>query len=149
MRNLTHPLIIAFLTLLSCQDNITEKGIVYLSPDCSCCHKWVMHMEENDFRLEENKDSDMFDIKTNAGVPEDFTSCHTAVIDGYFIEGHVPADDVKRLLKEKPDNIIGLTAPGMPAGINVPGMEVNDERASFDVLAINSEGESSVWKHHE
>ena len=106
-------------------------------------------MEENDFYLEENNDSDMFDIKTNAGIPEDLTSCHTALIDGYFIEGHVPADDVKRLLKERPNNIIGLTAPGMPAGINVPGMEVNDEKASFDVLAINLEGESSVWTHYE
>ena len=149
MRNLTHLLFIGFLTLLSCQENITEKGIVYLSPDCSCCHKWVMHMEENDFRLEENKDSDMFDIKTNAGIPEDLTSCHTALIDGYFIEGHVPANDVKRLLKERPNNIIGLTAPGMPAGINVPGMEVNDEKTSFDILAINLEGESSVWTHYE
>ena len=149
MKNLSRYLIVVFLILLSCQENITEKGIVYLSPDCSCCHKWVIYMEENNFHLEENKDSDMYDVKTNAGVPNDMSSCHTAVIDGYFIEGHVPADDVKRLLKEKPDDIIGLTAPGMPAGINVPGMEVNDEKASFDVLAINSEGESSLWTHHE
>ena len=149
MRNLSHSLIIIVFTFLSCQENVTEKGIVYLSPDCSCCHKWVLHMEENDFYLEENNDSDMFDIKTNAGIPEDLTSCHTALIDGYFIEGHVPANDVKRLLKERPNNIIGLTAPGMPAGINVPGMEVNDEKTSFDILAINLEGESSVWTHYE
>ena len=88
-------------------------------------------MEKNDFPLEKNMDSNMYDIKINAGLPIDLASCHTAMISGYFIEGHVPADDVKRLIKENPNNIIGLTVPGMPAGINVPGMEVSDEKSKF------------------
>ena len=91
----------------------------------------------------------MYDIKINAGLPIDLASCHTAIIDGYFIEGHVPADDVKRLIKENPNNILGLTVPGMPAGINVPGMEVSDEKANFDVLAIDLNGNSSIWAHYE
>ena len=106
-------------------------------------------MEKNDFPLEKNMDSNMYDIKVNAGLPIDLASCHTAMINGYFVEGHVPASDVKRLIKENPNNIIGLTVPGMPAGINVPGMEVSDEKANFDVLAIDSNGKSSIWSHYE
>ena len=106
-------------------------------------------MENNDFPLEKNMESNMYDIKINAGLPIDLASCHTAIIEGYFIEGHVPADDVKRLIKENPKNILGLTVPGMPAGINVPGMEVSDEIANFDVLAIDSNGNSSIWAHYE
>ena len=106
-------------------------------------------MEKNDFPLEKNMDSNMYDIKVNAGLPIDLASCHTAMINGYFVEGHVPAGDVKRLIKENPNNIIGLTVPGMPAGINVPGMEVSDEKANFDVLAIDSNGKSSIWSHYE
>jgi hypothetical protein len=106
-------------------------------------------MESNDFNLEKNLDSNMYDVKINAGLPIDLASCHTAIINGYFIEGHVPANDVKRLINENPDNIIGLTVPGMPSGTNVPGMEITDEKANFDVLAIDSNGNSSVWAHYE
>jgi len=135
--------------LFSCLEEDKNKDIVYLSPECGCCHDWILHMESNNFNLEKNMKSNMYDIKTNAGLPIDLASCHTAIISGYFIEGHVPANDVKRLINEKPDNIIGLTVPGMPAGINVPGMEVNNETANFDVLAIDSEGKSSIWAHYE
>tara|TARA_B100001093_G_C26684479_1_gene951976 strand:+ start:348 stop:791 length:444 start_codon:yes stop_codon:yes gene_type:complete len=141
-------LIISFM-LFSCLEEDKNKDIVYLSPECGCCHDWILHMESNNFNLEKNMKSNMYDIKTNAGLPIDLASCHTAIISGYFIEGHVPANDVKRLINEKPDNIIGLTVPGMPAGINVPGMEVNNETANFDVLAIDSEGKSSIWAHYE
>jgi hypothetical protein len=106
-------------------------------------------MESNNFSLEKNMESNMYDVKINAGLPIDLASCHTAIINGYFIEGHVPANDIKRLIEENPNGIIGLTVPGMPAGINVPGMEVNNDKAIFDVLAIDSEGKSSVWAHYE
>ena len=145
-----YSLIIIFFLIISCKESVDKKkDIVYLSPDCGCCHDWISHMESNDFILEKNMDANMYDIKINAGLPIDLASCHTALIQGYFIEGHVPAEDVKRLLKEAPDNIIGLTVPGMPAGINVPGMEVNNEKANFDVLAVDSNGKSSVWAHYE
>ena len=106
-------------------------------------------MESNNFSLEKNMESNMYDVKINAGLPIDLASCHTAIINGFFIEGHVPANDIKRLIEENPNGIIGLTVPGMPAGINVPGMEVNNDKAIFDVLAIDSEGKSSVWAHYE
>ena len=145
-----YSLLIILGFIVSCKESVDKKkDIVYLSPDCGCCHDWISHMESNDFVLEKNMDANMYDIKTNAGLPIDLASCHTALIKGYFIEGHVPAQDVKRLLKEAPDGIIGLTVPGMPAGINVPGMEVNNEKANFDVLAIDSNGKSSVWAHYE
>ena len=141
-------LIISFL-ILSCKEEVKNNNIVYLSPDCGCCHDWILHMESNNFSLEKNIESNMYDVKINAGLPIDLASCHTALINGYFIEGHVPANDIKRLIEENPNGIIGLTVPGMPAGINVPGMEVNNEKANFDVLAIDSEGKSSVWAHYE
>ncbi len=142
-------IIITSFIILSCNEEDKNKDIVYLSPDCGCCHDWISHMESNDFFLEKNMDSNMYDVKINAGLPIDLASCHTAIINGYFVEGHVPASDVKRLINENPDNIIGLTVPGMPAGANVPGMEVNDENANFDVLAIDSNGKSSIWSHYE
>lgn len=141
-------LIISFL-ILSCKEEVKNKNIVYLSPDCGCCHDWILHMESNNFSLEKNMESNMYDVKINAGLPIDLASCHTAIINGYFIEGHVPANDIKRLIEENPNGIIGLTVPGMPAGINVPGMEVNNDKANFDVLAIDSEGKSSIWAHYE
>ena len=144
-----YSLLIIFLIIVSCKEEAKKNNIVYLSPDCGCCHEWILHMESNNFILEKNTDSNIYDIKINAGLPIDLASCHTAIINGYFIEGHVPANDVKKLLKENPDNIIGLTVPGMPAGINVPGMEVNNEKANFDVLAIDINGKSSVWAHYE
>jgi hypothetical protein len=142
-------LIITFLFTFSCHETEKQKNIIYLTPDCGCCHDWISHMESNDFNLEKNLDSNMYDVKINAGLPIDLASCHTAIINGYFIEGHVPANDVKRLINENPDNIIGLTVPGMPSGTNVPGMEITDEKANFDVLAIDSNGNSSVWAHYE
>ena len=141
-------LIISFL-ILSCKEEVKNKNIVYLSPDCGCCHDWISHMESNNFSLEKNMESNMYDVKITAGLPIDLASCHTAIINGYFIEGHVPANDINRLIEENPDGIIGLTVPGMPAGINVPGMEVNNDKANFDVLAIDLEGKSSVWAHYE
>ena len=144
-----YTILIIFFILFSCKEEAEKKDIVYLSPDCECCHEWISHMESNNFLLEKNMDSNMYDVKINAGLPIDLASCHTAIINGYFIEGHVPASDVKKLIKENPENIIGLTVPGMPAGINVPGMEVNNEKANFDVLAVDINGESSVWSHYE
>ena len=143
-----YPLIILFI-IFSCEGEVEKKDIVYLSPDCECCHNWISHMESNDFSLKKNMNSNLYDLKINVGLPIDLASCHTAIINGYFIEGHVPANDVKRLIKENPDGIIGLSVPGMPAGINVPGMEVNNEIADFDVLAIDLNGKSSVWAHYE
>ena len=93
---------------------------VYMSPSCGCCGGWVQHMRENGFRVERRDLADVTPMKRQLGIPQALWSCHTALVDGYAVEGHVPAADIKRLLRERP-NAIGLAAPGMPVGS--PGME--------------------------
>ena len=105
-------------------------------------------MEENGFNVEAIKTEDMYSTKVNAGIDMSLSSCHTGFIGDYFVEGHVPHDAIEKLLNERPD-IKGITVPGMPSGINVPGMEVSNERAKFDVLAVNNDGSTFVWKSYE
>ena len=117
---------------------------VYKSPLCGCCTKWEKHMEANGFRVKSVKMDDVRPIKTRYGVAPSLASCHTAVIDGYVIEGHVPAADIKRMLKERP-RIQGLAVPGMPSGS--PGMEqgYNDP---YEVLSFDNAGNLSVYSKH-
>jgi hypothetical protein len=96
------------------------KAIVHKSPTCSCCSAWTARLREAGFVVEEIVEADVQAVKKRLGVPERLASCHTAEIDGYVIEGHVPPQAIARLLKERP-KAIGLAAPGMPAGS--PGME--------------------------
>lgn len=96
------------------------RVVVYKSPTCGCCTEWVAHMRANGFRVETQDVRDVTPYRMQYGVPEELSSCHTAVVDGYAIEGHVPAADIKRLLREKP-RAKGLAVPGMPNGS--PGME--------------------------
>jgi len=100
----------------------SQEGIVavYKSPTCECCNKWIKHLENNGFNVRAINEINMGKIKMDKGVPEKFKSCHTAVINGYVIEGHVPANDIRKLLNEK-RNILGLSVPEMPVGS--PGME--------------------------
>ncbi len=125
---------------------------VYKSPTCGCCSMWVRHMEEAGFRVEAVDRMDMGAVKDSLGVPGDLASCHTGVVqsaDGsarYVVEGHVPAEQVARLLDEKPD-ALGLTVPGMPVGS--PGMEQGDLRQPYDVLIVGEGGEASVYEHVE
>jgi len=121
-----------------------EPITVYKSPSCGCCSKWVQHLQDNGFDVNAINTNDMNSVKSQAGVPPRLASCHTAVVDGYVIEGHVPADDIKRLLKEKP-SITGLSAPGMPMGS--PGME-GPRQDSYKVMTISKEGDSTVFSSH-
>ena len=139
-------LILSFITL-SCGAS-KNKVAVYMSPTCGCCKKWVSHLENNGFEVESIYEDNMRSIKTQYKISQKNTSCHTGIIGSYFIEGHVPATDIKELLEKQPD-IAGLTVPGMPAGINVPGMETINERAKFDVLAVNNDGSTFVWTQYE
>jgi hypothetical protein len=108
---------------------------VWKSATCKCCVNWVKHLEANGFSVKVNAaDPSTLDrIKRQSGIGENLASCHTAKIDGYVIEGHVPAADVKRLIAERPD-ALGLTVPGMPVGS--PGMEQGAETEPYDVLLI-------------
>lgn len=120
---------------------------VWKSPTCSCCGKWVKYLEANGFTVtSHNTNASALDrIKRQAGIGELFASCHTAKIDGYVIEGHVPAADIKRLVAERPD-ALGLTVPGMPA--SSPGMAQGDETEPYDVLLIKKDGTAEIFTRH-
>jgi len=116
---------------------------VYKSPTCGCCSKWVDHVKAAGFTVKTIDQSDLSELKADLGVTKALSSCHTALVGGYVIEGHVPAADIQRLLKEHP-KIVGLAAPGMPgAG---PGMDTSKE--AYDVLAFDSAGKTTVWAKH-
>jgi hypothetical protein len=116
---------------------------VYKTPYCGCCAKWVEHMEQNGFKVTvENRDN-LKDIKQQHGVRPALESCHTGLIDGYVVEGHVPADVVQQFLEEKPEGAIGLTVPGMPIGS--PGMEQGNRYDRYDVLTFDKEGNTTVF----
>jgi len=118
---------------------------VYKSPTCGCCGKWIKHMEENGFKVKAVDMLEMNIVKEKYGITRNLASCHTAIIDGYYIEGHVPASDVKRLLAEKTDSK-GLTVPGMPVGS--PGMEMGDRVDSYQVLSVKHDGSTEVFKQY-
>ena len=119
---------------------------VYKTPTCGCCAKWVEHMKQNGFTVHVTDLNDLSAIKTKHGVPSRAQSCHTAVVNGYVVEGHVPASDVKRMLKEKPA-IAGLALPGMPQGS--PGMERPDNLVpAYQVLSFEKSGATRVYAQH-
>ncbi|TDI81984.1 MAG: DUF411 domain-containing protein [Betaproteobacteria bacterium] len=116
---------------------------VYKSPTCKCCEKWVNHMRANGFTVETRNVGNK-EVRKRAGISPSLGSCHTSLVDGYVIEGHVPARDVKRFLSERP-SAIGLAVPGMPMGS--PGME-SSRSNPYNVLLINKEGNVSVYSRH-
>ena len=117
---------------------------VYKDPSCGCCAKWVKHLSANGFVTMVHDSSDMDAIKKNMRVPTDLQSCHTAQVDRYVIEGHVPAADIKKLLASK-EAVQGLAAPGMPMGS--PGME-GGPADHYDVIAFSTNGTKRVFAKH-
>jgi hypothetical protein len=119
---------------------------VYKDPTCGCCALWVDHLRKAGFAATVTDVADMTAIKDKHGVPRQARSCHTAVVDGYVVEGHVPVADVQRLLKQRPA-VAGLGVPGMPIGS--PGMEVAGMKPQpFDVLAFDKSGQTTVFASH-
>jgi hypothetical protein len=118
---------------------------VYKTPTCGCCGLWVKHLEDNGFTTRVTNLDDLSAIKKKHGVPAKATSCHTAVVDGYVVEGHVPAADVKRMLKERPA-IAGLAVAGMPLGS--PGMEFGNTVQPYSVMAFDKAGQLKVFSTH-
>ncbi len=115
---------------------------VYKSPTCGCCGGWIDHMRAAGYHIEV-KDTDAMDmVKDMMGVPDEMASCHTATIDGYLIEGHVPADAVDRLLAERP-KASGLAVPGMPVGS--PGMEMGGQTEPYAAMLFNSDGTARTF----
>lgn len=123
------------------------KVSVVKSPTCGCCSAWVDHMRAAGFDVTvQDVDQDrLYQLKDQLGLAPEHWSCHTAFVGQYFVEGHVPAKDVKRLVADKPD-MRGLAVPGMPVGS--PGMEMGDRREPFDTLAIRADGLPEIFSRH-
>jgi hypothetical protein len=120
---------------------------VYKSPTCGCCSEWVEHLSRAGYSVDA-RDVDqqsLYALKARSGITPELASCHTALVDGYVVEGHVPAGDIERLLAERP-NAIGLSVPGMPIGS--PGMEMGNQRDAFDTLLLLRDGTTKVFKRH-
>ena len=117
---------------------------VYKSPTCGCCDAWIDHLKAHGFRVEAENRSDMQTVKASNGIPPRLSSCHTGFVGGYFVEGHVPAPEIQRLLREKP-KVAGLSVPEMPIGS--PGME-GPGPEPYDVLAVGGDGRTEVWSSH-
>ena len=119
---------------------------VFKSPTCGCCAQWVEHMRKSGFNVRTTDVNDLTVIKKSRGVPADVQSCHTAVINGYVVEGHVPPADVHRMLKEKPA-IAGIAVGGMPIGS--PGMETPYVKAEpYNVMSFDKSGATRVFAKH-
>jgi hypothetical protein len=122
------------------------RVIVHKSPSCGCCGAWVDHMREEGFAVEVRETDNLEPVKSRLGVPFGKGSCHTAEVGGYFVEGHVPASDVRRLLAERPD-ARGLALPGMPIGS--PGMEAPDGRVQpYTVELVEKNGTTAAYARH-
>jgi hypothetical protein len=128
---------------LSAAQNAAEIITVYKSPTCGCCSDWIAHLKEAGFTVEAVDRDDLAAIKAQHQVPARLQSCHTALVDGYVIEGHVPAREIHRLLTERPP-ITGLAVPGMPIGS--PGMEIDGFTPEpYDVLAFTTGQADAIY----
>jgi hypothetical protein len=125
----------------------SPKVTVYKTSSCGCCKLWVDHMKASGFDVQamDVSAADVRAVSKAAGLPEDGVSCHTAKIGNYVVEGHVPASDIQRMLKEKPA-IAGIAAPGMPQGS--PGME-QGSKEPYDVVAFTKDGKMTVYAKHK
>ncbi len=119
---------------------------VYRSPSCSCCSKWLDHLRENEFEVKDNLINDVQIIKDKYGVSADMASCHTALVEGYVVEGHVPAADIKKLLKLKPE-VVGISVPGMPVG--TPGMEVGSKKDDYNVVSFDKNKSVQIFSRYK
>lgn len=126
--------------------NGSKKITVYSSPSCGCCGQWISHMKKQGFEVTNVKTDDMEGIKRKNNLPPELASCHTAIINGYVMEGHIPADDIKRFLTQKPTNLNGLAVAEMPIGS--PGMESEKVKQPFTVMAFNNQGKSIVFNSY-
>ena len=144
--------LLSALLLASSMTTVAEEAVadremtVYRSSTCGCCGKWIAHVKQNHFAIKDIVSDDMQAIKQKFGVPSELSSCHTAIVDGYVIEGHVPAADIEKLLKTKPD-VVGISAPGMPMGS--PGMEMGGRQDDYTVVSFDKDGKARIFSEHK
>ncbi len=115
---------------------------VYKDAQCGCCSKWVEHLSRNGFHVTTHNVASVDKVKSTHGVPTQLVSCHTAIVDGYVVEGHVPADVIQRLLRERP-RVKGIAVPGMPA--SAPGMD-GPPTQHYDILSFDAQGKTAIYK---
>ncbi len=134
----------ALAVWLSAPTTISENAgiVVYKTPTCGCCNNWVAHLRNSGLEVSVVNVSNTQPIRSRVGVPRKLGSCHTAVVGDYWVEGHVPADLIQRLMVEKPEDIRGIAVPGMPVGS--PGMEGPDP-VRYDILAYDADGNTTVY----
>ena len=118
---------------------------VYRSASCSCCGKWLEHLKANNFNVKDMVMEDVLPIKQKQGITDKLASCHTALVDNYVIEGHVPANDIMKLLKSKP-KVIGLAVPGMVNGS--PGMEMGDHKNAYEVVSFDKDQKTADFSSY-
>ena len=139
----TNPLLAsALFGLLAACTNAAQAAplVMFRDPGCGCCEKWAEHIETNMKQDVETRNSgNMSAVKDANGVPETLRSCHTMIVEGYVIEGHVPADAIAKLLREKPTGVKGLAVAGMPVGS--PGMEYQNQTQPYQVIAFGDSGQ--------
>lgn len=131
----------AAATAAATVDTDLPTVLVYKTPTCGCCNGWVEHLEASGFTVDARNVTDIMTVKRDGGVPVQMSSCHTAIVDGYVVEGHVPADQIKRMLAERPE-IAGIAVPGMPIGS--PGMEGANAQP-YQVLSFSHTGDPAVY----
>ncbi|MDI1229846.1 MAG: DUF411 domain-containing protein [Methylobacter sp.] len=120
--------------------------VVHRSPTCTCCGKWLAHLKQNNFTVTDVVIDNVQAIKDKYGVTQELASCHTAIVEGYVIEGHVPANDIKTLLKTK-SKVVGIAVPGMVTG--TPGMEMGDRVDPYKVVSFDHENHTQVFNSYE
>ncbi len=135
-------LVALLVATASAQAPALTKMTVYKSPTCGCCAKWVEHMKKAGFDLAVTDTDNVSLIKAEHKVPSNLAACHTAIVNGYVVEGHVPEDVIRKMLAEKP-KISGIAVAGMPMG--APGMETEGVPQSYDVMAFDATGATHVY----
>ena len=122
-----------------------DRVTAWKTPNCGCCNEWVFHLRSNGFEVVTNDVKDTAPVRQKLGLAEKFGSCHTGLLGNYVLEGHVPAKEMRRLLREKP-NALGLAVPGMPPGS--PGMEKGNVQDAFEVLLVLRDGNTRVYQSY-
>ena len=143
-RHLSSFALVALLSMAPVWAQTTPTVDVYKSPTCGCCGKWIDHMKKNGFKVEIHEVDNIPASRKKLGMPEKLGSCHTSKVGNYVVEGHVPAQDIQRLLKEKP-KALGLAIPSMPPG--VPGMDIPNS-PPYETLLVQADGSTSVFAKH-
>ncbi|MDQ8756756.1 DUF411 domain-containing protein [Sphingosinicella sp. LHD-64] len=137
---------LAPFVLAACAEAAAAQTVtVVKTPTCGCCGAWVEHLRAAGFEVTVTDVEDVTPTARELGVPDDLRSCHTASVGGYAVEGHVPVEDIRRLLAERPD-AAGIAVPGMPIGS--PGMEMGDRREPYQTLLFRRDGQRRVFASH-